>query len=101
MLTRIFIAAVIFLSVTTNAQQNNAKMNAFINTLMSKMTLDEKIGQLNLPTPGGGIATGTFDIASTVEVIGVVASNITFPASVGNLIWNCPAQTIMNAGISS
>jgi beta-glucosidase len=58
MLTRIFIAAVILLSVTTNAQQSDAKMNAFINNLMSKMSLDEKIGQLNLPTPGGGIATG-------------------------------------------
>jgi beta-glucosidase len=28
------------------------KMNAFISALMAKMTLDEKIGQLNLPTSG-------------------------------------------------
>ena len=27
-------------------------MNAFVNSLMSKMTLDEKIGQLNLVTSG-------------------------------------------------
>jgi beta-glucosidase len=31
------------------------KMNAYINTLMSKMTVDEKIGQLNLVTPGGAV----------------------------------------------
>ena len=33
----------------------DAKMNAFINTLMSKMTTDEKIGQLNLVIPGGAV----------------------------------------------
>ncbi len=34
------------------------KMDAFISTLMSKMTLEEKIGQLNLSSGGGGIAGG-------------------------------------------
>ena len=29
-----------------------------VEELLSKMTLDEKIGQLNLLTPGGGVATG-------------------------------------------
>ncbi|RZK90293.1 MAG: beta-glucosidase, partial [Pedobacter sp.] len=33
------------------------KMNSFINNLMSKMTVDEKIGQLNLPS-SGDITTG-------------------------------------------
>ncbi len=33
-------------------------MNRFVDQLMKKMTLDEKIGQLNLLTPGGGVATG-------------------------------------------
>jgi len=33
----------------------DAKMNAFISNLMSKMTIDEKIGQLNLVTPGGAV----------------------------------------------
>jgi beta-glucosidase len=33
----------------------DAKMNDFVNNLMSKMTLDEKIGQLNLVTPGGAV----------------------------------------------
>ncbi|HXR84789.1 MAG TPA: beta-glucosidase BglX [Hanamia sp.] len=40
-------------SFTANAQSN--KMNDFINNLMKKMTLDEKIGQLNLVTPGGAV----------------------------------------------
>ncbi|QPH39091.1 beta-glucosidase BglX [Pedobacter endophyticus] len=34
-----------------------AKMNTFINNLMAKMTVDEKIGQLNLPS-SGDITTG-------------------------------------------
>jgi beta-glucosidase len=33
-------------------QPNNAKMKTYIDALMKKMTLDEKIGQLNLPTIG-------------------------------------------------
>lgn len=33
----------------------DTKMNAYVSTLMSKMTLDEKIGQLNLVTPGGAV----------------------------------------------
>jgi beta-glucosidase len=37
--------------------QNDAKMNAFLSNLMKKMTLDEKIGQLNLPG-AGDITTG-------------------------------------------
>ncbi|MFL9483295.1 beta-glucosidase BglX [Chitinophagaceae bacterium LWZ2-11] len=31
------------------------KMNNFVTALMSKMTVDEKIGQLNLVTPGGAV----------------------------------------------
>jgi beta-glucosidase len=59
MLRRILIVVLVIFSIAVNAQQpTDVKMNAFINNLMSKMTLDEKIGQLNLLTPGGGIATG-------------------------------------------
>ncbi|HRI21969.1 MAG TPA: glycoside hydrolase family 3 N-terminal domain-containing protein, partial [Panacibacter sp.] len=36
-------------------QAQNAKMNAFVSNLMSKMTLEEKIGQSNLVTPGGAV----------------------------------------------
>src|SRR5687767_13111725 len=46
-------------SLKTTAQPNQeTKMKTFVDQLMKKMTLDEKIGQLNLLTPGGGIATG-------------------------------------------
>ncbi len=41
------------------------KMNAFVSTLMSKMTVDEKIGQLNLVTPGGAV-TGSV-VSSDVD----------------------------------
>ena len=34
------------------------QMKMYIDALMKKMTLDEKIGQLNLLTPGGGVVTG-------------------------------------------
>lgn len=40
------------------AQSSNPKMEAFIDNLMAKMTLDEKIGQLNLTSPPGDIKTG-------------------------------------------
>ncbi len=33
----------------------DAKMDAFVSNLMSKMTIEEKIGQLNLVTPGGAV----------------------------------------------
>ncbi|MEO6845098.1 MAG: beta-glucosidase BglX [Ginsengibacter sp.] len=50
------IAFLIICSLTVNAQNSNAtKMNNFVNLLMKKMTLDEKIGQLNLVTPGGAV----------------------------------------------
>ncbi|TDH23061.1 beta-glucosidase BglX [Segetibacter sp. 3557_3] len=42
------------------------KMTAFVNALMAKMTVDEKIGQLNLLNPGGGVATGAV-VSSGVE----------------------------------
>lgn len=49
-----------------HAQTADRKMNVFIDGLMSKMTLDEKIGQLNLLTPGGGVATGAV-VSTDVE----------------------------------
>lgn len=39
------------------AQSDEAKMNTFIDNLMNKMTLKEKLGQLNLPVTGD-IVTG-------------------------------------------
>src|SRR6476620_4197088 len=43
------------LIITGFLRAQDAKMNEFINTLMSKMTTDEKIGQLNLVIPGGAV----------------------------------------------
>src|SRR5215831_6725011 len=47
------------LSAQAQSTAPDPKMNSFVSSLMSKMTLDEKIGQLNLVTPGGGVATGS------------------------------------------
>ncbi|HEY4335005.1 MAG TPA: glycoside hydrolase family 3 N-terminal domain-containing protein, partial [Puia sp.] len=47
----------------------DTKMNAFVTALMGKMTLDEKIGQLNLPG-AGDITTGqagNSDIGKKIE----------------------------------
>jgi beta-glucosidase len=58
----------IFISILSFSQNNykeDAKMNKFISDLMSKMTLDEKIGQLNLVTPGGAV-TGSV-VSSDVD----------------------------------
>jgi beta-glucosidase len=51
---KLFISGALLIAVTLLHAQNT-KMNAFISNLMSKMTLDEKIGQLNLVTPGGAV----------------------------------------------
>lgn len=55
---KIFLPALLCIAaITTQAQ--DAKMNTFINNLMAKMTVDEKIGQLNLVIPGGSAVTGS------------------------------------------
>ncbi|GAA4747327.1 beta-glucosidase BglX [Flavisolibacter ginsenosidimutans] len=63
---KLFTIGAMVLSLFAVAQNNEAKMNAFVSSLMSKMTLDEKIGQLNLVTPGGGVATGAV-VSTDVE----------------------------------
>jgi len=67
----LFLAVVIVVSLNTKAQvKTTGKMNQFVSNLMSKMTLDEKIGQLNLVTPGGGVATGAVvskDVESKIK----------------------------------
>ena len=49
------VMALSFLNATAQTKSDDAKMNAFVTNLMSKMTLDEKIGQLNLVTMGRAI----------------------------------------------
>lgn len=72
LITLIYAIVLFFSAGVATAQQKkkmvsstNQKMNTFIRTLMSKMTLDEKIGQLNLLT-GGEATTGSV-ISKDVE----------------------------------
>jgi len=53
---KIFVVSICFF-LALQVFSQDAKMNAFIANLMSKMTVDEKIGQLNLPG-SGDIVTG-------------------------------------------
>src|SRR6187551_1820816 len=55
---RILLINILLVSLITFGQTPDAKMKTFVDGLMKKMTLDEKIGQLNLLTPGSGIPTG-------------------------------------------
>ncbi|RZK42224.1 MAG: beta-glucosidase BglX [Pedobacter sp.] len=49
--------SVVFAQQKKNVPSEQQKMDIFINNLMAKMTVDEKIGQLNLPV-SGDITTG-------------------------------------------
>ena len=74
MLRRMLIGVAVIFSIAANAQQNDAKsdsyrMKIFIDGLMKKMTLEEKLGQLNLPG-SGDIVTGqakSSDIAKKIR----------------------------------
>jgi beta-glucosidase len=61
----LYLFCVVSLSGFAQASKE-AAMHSFVETLMKKMTLEEKIGQLNLLTPGGGVATGAV-VSSDVE----------------------------------
>lgn len=70
---RIILSVLMLATLQMQAQNktNNqdAKMNAFLSSLMKKMTLEEKIGQLNLPG-SGDIVTGqasNSDIAKKIK----------------------------------
>lgn len=55
---KMMLAVLLFTAIQVSAQQTNEmKMKVFVDALMKKMTLDEKIGQLNLPG-SGDIVTG-------------------------------------------
>jgi beta-glucosidase len=53
----LFTIALVFCAATLVHAQADAKMNSFVDNLMKKMTLEEKLGQLNLPA-AGDITTG-------------------------------------------
>ena len=56
------------LLVFAGLQAQEEKMHAFVSSLMSRMTLDEKIGQLNLPGSGDIVTgqAGNSDIAKKI-----------------------------------
>lgn len=63
------LTAALFLSMgSLYAQTDKAKMDAFVNQLMSQMTLEEKLGQLNLPVTGE-IVTGAAKSSNVAEQI--------------------------------
>jgi beta-glucosidase len=55
-------------------QKQESEMDRFISDLMAQMTIQEKIGQLNLITPGGGIPTGS--VVSTDVEAKIKAGNV-------------------------
>lgn len=59
----------VLMLIGLNAFSQDAKMKAFIDALMKQMTLDEKIGQLNLPGSGDIVTgqAGNSDIAKKIE----------------------------------
>jgi len=73
----------------TQVHAQDQKMNVFITGLMAKMTLEEKIGQLNLITPGSGILTGS--VVST-DVEGKIKSG-----KVGGLFGVIGAEKVKQA----
>lgn len=58
--------AVVAIVFSCGQQKNETEMYRFISDLMGRMTIEEKIGQLNLLTPGGGIPTGSV-VSTDVE----------------------------------
>jgi beta-glucosidase len=63
------ILALTFFLVGFGQTNKDAKMHQFINALMSKMTLEEKLGQLNLPASSDFVtgAVSSSDIAEKVK----------------------------------
>jgi beta-glucosidase len=65
----IIIVSTIFTANAQNAKSDSYRMNAFIDALMKKMTVDEKIGQLNLPGSGDIVTgqAGNSDIGNKIK----------------------------------
>lgn len=67
---RMFLAALGILSLAgcTNPASGDSEMDSFITDLMSRMSLHQKIGQLNLPT-GGDMVTGSVQSTDLANLI--------------------------------
>ncbi|MCA1758782.1 MAG: beta-glucosidase, partial [Bacteroidales bacterium] len=61
-----FLAVAFVLFISSGQQEKESEMERFVSDLLSRMTIEEKIGQLNLVTPGGGILTGSV-VSTDVE----------------------------------
>ena len=63
------IVGILFIFIGYAQGNKDAKMHQFVNTLMSKMTLEEKLGQLNLPASSDFVtgAVSSSDIADKVK----------------------------------
>jgi beta-glucosidase len=83
----IIISIVILNNSCTKAPETDKKMDAFVSNLMGKMTLEEKIGQLNLVV-GGNISTGS-----------AVSENVQQKIKAGEVgsILNIPFETTKTA----
>ena len=58
------------LFATSCSHKNQAEMDSFINDLMSRMTLEEKLGQMNLPSvPNTSVVTGNQKCENVLEDI--------------------------------
>jgi beta-glucosidase len=67
---RLWVYALLLISLSAQSQTaSDAKMKTFIDALMKKMTLEEKIGQLNLPGSGDIVTgqAGNSDIAKKIK----------------------------------
>ena len=69
MITKMMMAFLFIITIDATAQSSKTSMNTFIDVLMKKMTLDEKIGQLNLPGSGDIVTgqAGNSDIAGKIK----------------------------------
>jgi beta-glucosidase len=62
----VFLMTIVVLAFSFGQQSGKSDMDRFIDKLMSEMSIREKIGQLNLLTPGGDIPTGAV-VSTDVE----------------------------------
>lgn len=62
----LLLLVIVTLFISCGQQEQKSEMDTFVDDLISKMTVEEKIGQLNLITPGGGIPTGSV-VSTDVE----------------------------------
>ena len=67
---KVLIGLMVLISLQAAGQSSDpAKMKSFIDVLMKKMALEEKLGQLNLPAGAGDIVTGAAASSDIVKKI--------------------------------